>query len=65
MMVRLPENPIPMLRLPAFPTPGEHGGKTARKKKPGAPVTTPAPMPTRRHCIGSAAPIQRILRRYR
>ena len=65
MMVRLPENPIPMLRLPAFPTPGEHGGKTARKNKPGAPVMTPAPMPTRRQYASSAAPIQRILRRYR
>lgn len=52
MMVRLPEDTIPMLCLPAFPTPGEHVGKTARKSKPG-PVTTPAP--TRRHCIGSAA----------
>ena len=55
MMVRLPENTIPMLRLPAFPTPGEHVGKTARKSKPGPPVTTPAPMQTQQQYAGSAA----------
>ena len=44
-----------MLRLPAFPTPGEHVGKTVRKSKPGAPVTTPAPMQTQRQYAGSAA----------